>query len=70
METVNNVNCCEHRRGVALWVRNDGQTAPSVFVDLKGPTVLILTNQTIYLRCAACFKEASLPVGAISRLDT
>lgn len=65
MKTVNNVICCEHRRGVALWVKNDGQAAPSVFIDVKGPTVMILTNQTIYLKCAECFKEARIPVEAI-----
>jgi hypothetical protein len=51
--------CCQHVEGsLSQWIRNDGYGAPVLMVDLRGPAVLSLTNQTIYIKCATCFQDA------------
>lgn len=44
----------------ALWVKNDQEGAPVLFVAGLGQNIgiyLTLTNQTIYAKCGACFAE-------------
>ena len=52
---------CPHRIGFAGgYLRNDGM-GPPVIVSIgrdEDPTVYILTNQTIYVKCLTCFEEA------------
>jgi len=59
---MNEVVVCKHRAGYAEWIRNDGQGAPVLLVELFifGPTLLTLTNPTIYVKCPCCF-EANRP---------
>jgi hypothetical protein len=60
MKTVDNkIKTCPHRREAeVLWVRNDGQSAPILFITgVKEPITLSLTNQTITVTCPQCFQS-------------
>lgn len=49
---------CEHLRGRALYIKNDGTGPPVVYIEHVGAAVVAtLTNQTIYLNCPACFNR-------------
>jgi len=59
VETVDNrIEKCAHRmQSDARWIRNNPQEGPPV-VLISSPEVTLvvtLTNQTIYLKCPACF---------------
>lgn len=50
---------CEHLRHNprAIWLKNDGEGAPAIFVERIEGAVVILTNQTIYLKCSICYAK-------------
>jgi len=55
--------CCPHRQGRAMWIRNDQQGPPVLFweeIGGQGGVLLTLTNQTIYVNCGACFSAKRL----------
>lgn len=51
--------CCPHRAGRAVWIKNDGTGPPvlwwETFDDPAGPVTLTMTKQTIYVNCPQCF---------------
>lgn len=53
---------CPHVTGVerAVYLRNDGQLPPAVFVQDMKSAVLILTNQKIYVKCIDCWLSSQL----------
>lgn len=53
------VRTCEHRSSVtAYWVRNNGLTAPIVWIDGDHRAILVsLTNQVIRISCPSCFQR-------------
>lgn len=53
---------CEHlREGRAIYLRNDGLLPPALFVEVPAGTAIILTNQTIYLKCIQCYLRTQPP---------
>lgn len=65
--------CCQHRAGRALWIKNDGNGPPVLFWEsFEAPqasaVVLTLTNQTIYANCPTCFStKRATPTATLVR---
>lgn len=50
---------CEHRIGATVaYISNDGTGPPVLWVEnLKGPSAISLTNQTVRISCGLCFNQ-------------